>query len=120
MMGRKTFDAIGRALPGRRNIVISRSMPALPDGVTGVGSLAEAVAVCPDEERIMVIGGGEVYRLALDQAQRLELTFIDAAPDGDTWFPAFAPSEWHLTRMAVRPADSDNPFSLAFCRFERA
>jgi dihydrofolate reductase len=120
VMGRKTFAAIGRALPGRRNIVISRSAPSLPPGVLGVRSLDEAIANCSPDDQIMVIGGGEVYRLALDQARSLELTLIDAAPEGDTWFPAVAPCDWQLTRMSVRPADQNNVFRLAFCRFERA
>jgi len=120
VMGRKTFAAIGRALPGRRNIVISRSQPPLPQDVLGVRSLEEAIASCSPDDQIMVIGGGEVYRLALDQARFLELTLIDAAPEGDTWFPAVAPSDWQLTRMSVRPADQDNAFRLTFCRFERA
>ena len=85
-----------------------------------VPGLAEALAACSPDDEAMIIGGGEIYRLAFDQARCLELTLIDAAPEGDTWFPAFAPSAWHLTRMAVRPADRDNPCRLAFCRFERA
>lgn len=119
VMGRKTFAAIGRALPGRRNIVISRSQPSLPDGVEVVRGLDEAVAACASDDRVMIIGGGEIYRLAFDQARCLELTLIDAAPEGDTWFPAVSPRQWHLTRMTMRPADQDNLFRLAFCRFER-
>lgn len=118
IMGRKTFESIGRPLPGRTNVVISRSRPELPDGVELVGSLDEAVEAA-GAERVMVIGGGQVYRQALDRADRLELTLIDAVVSGDTVFPEWSASDWRLTKMASRPADDANPYNLVFATFER-
>jgi dihydrofolate reductase len=119
VMGRRTFESIGRALPGRLNIVVSRSRPSLPDGVVLADSLDSALAACGDVEEIMLIGGGEIYRQALDRATRLELTLIDAAIEGDTFFPEFDPHLWHLAAMESRPADDRNAYPLRFCTFVR-
>ncbi len=119
LMGRKTFEAIGRPLPGRLNIVISRSRPHVPDGVILAESLEVGLEACASADQIMVIGGGEIYRQALDLATRLELTLIDAELEGDTHFPRFPLKTWQLEEMSVRPPDSLNAFRLAFCRFRR-
>ena len=78
IMGRRTFESIGRALPGRTNIVISRSRPELPAGVKLAASLDEAIGLGLGSEQLMVIGGGQIYAEALPRARRLELTLIDA------------------------------------------
>jgi len=119
LMGRKTFEAIGRPLPGRLNVVISRSQLDLPAGVILAECIQAGLDACAGADRIMVIGGGEVYRQALGLATRLELTLIDAAPEGDTRFPQFGLDAWQLEEMSVRPADSLNAFRLTFCRFRR-
>lgn len=119
IMGRRTFDSIGRALPGRTNVVISRSSPDLPEGVKLAGSLDEAVQFCADADRLMIIGGGQIYRQALDRADRLELTLIDAEIDGDTYFPEFNLPDWQLKRLQSRPADAANAFPLRFVRLDR-
>ncbi len=119
IMGRRTFESIGRPLPGRTNIVISRSRPDLPDGVVRAGSLDEAIAIEP-VGRVMVIGGGQVYREALARADRMELTLIDAVVAGDTLFPEWSASEWRLIGMRARPADDANPHNMVFTTFERA
>lgn len=119
IMGRRTFESIGRALPERLNVVVTRSHPTLPDGVVIAASLDAALAACGDVEQIMLIGGGEIYRQALDRADRLELTLIDAVIDGDTFFPEFDPHQWQLTSMDSRPADEKNPYPLRFCTFIR-
>ena len=120
IMGRRTFDSIGRALPGRRNIVISRSAPELPEGVILASGIEQALAACSDVERVMVIGGGEIYRQSLALAQCLELTLIDADIDGDTRFPEFNLRDWELRRMQSRPADDRNAWPLHFVRLVRA
>lgn len=114
LMGRKTFESIGRPLPGRTNVVISRSRPALPDGVRLAGSLDEAVALAGEETELMVIGGGEIYAQALPLAERLELTLIDARIDGQTRFPAFDLADWRVAAARARPADAANPHVLTF------
>lgn len=119
VMGRRTYESIGRPLPGRTNIVISRGHPGLPDGVLLAASLAEAMALGQGAGTLMVIGGGQVYREALPLAARLELTLIDAAIEGDTLFPEFDLHDWFVRAARARPADADNPFALTFVTFER-
>lgn len=87
IMGRRTWESIGRALPGRLNIVVSRRAPALPPGVLAARSLAEAVRLAAGAPRVFVIGGGEIYRQALPIAGRIWLTRIDADFTGDAYFP---------------------------------
>ena len=116
VMGRRTFESIGRPLPGRRNIVLSRSLASAPDGVEVYGSLEDALAGIGDEPA-MIIGGGAVYEEALPRADRMELTLVDAAPDGDTFFPPHDRHEWMLRAMSRRPADGDNEHALVFCTF---
>ena len=119
VMGRRTFESIGRALPGRRNIVLSRSLVEAPPGCELLASLEQAIEG-EDSGPIMVIGGGELYRAALPLASRMELTFIDAAPEGDTHFPAWKHADWALSAMRRRPADAENPYALVFCSLSRA
>ncbi|WP_295481043.1 dihydrofolate reductase [Sutterella sp.] len=87
VMGRRTWESIGRALPGRLNIVISRRAPVLPEGVLAARSLEEALALAAGSPRIFVIGGGEIYRQAMPFADRIWLTRIDADFEGDAYFP---------------------------------
>lgn len=100
IMGRKTWDSLPAAfkpLPGRRNIVISRSIKTLK-GAEVFSSVADAVAACHEPE-VMVIGGAEIYAQALPLAHRLYLTFIDADYVGDTFFPEWNPDSWHITEQ---------------------
>lgn len=120
IMGRRTFESIGRPLPGRLNVVISRQRPELPEGVALAGGLDEALSVCREHERAMVIGGGEIYAQALTMATHMELTFIDADVEADTHFPAWPLQQWQLESMTVRAADDANPFQLSFCSFRRS
>jgi len=114
VMGRRTFESIGKALPGRRNIVLSRTLVEAPPGCELLASL-EQVIEGVDSGPIMVIGGGELYRAALPLASRMELTFIDAAPSGDTHFPDWSHADWALAAMSRRPPDAANPHALVFC-----
>ncbi len=119
VMGRRTFESIGRPLPGRTNIVISRGRPPLPEGVVLAGNLEAALETAREAERIMVIGGGQIYAEALPLAARLELTLIDLKIDGDTFFPAFDSAQWLVRAMRSRPADANNPHALNFVTLER-
>jgi len=119
VMGRRTFESIGRPLPGRTNVVISRSGLELPDGVLLAASLDEAIDRA-GAARVMVIGGGQIYSEALDRADRLELTLIDAVITGDTVFPEWPEVDWQLAKMRSRPADQSNPYNLVFATFKRA
>ena len=104
VMGRKTWDSLPRKpLPGRRNIVITRQTDFTAEGAEVVASPAEALALCGDEPEIAVIGGGEVYRLFWPHVDRLYLTEVDLAVEGDTHFPALDPAEWREVGREVHP-----------------
>lgn len=118
VMGRRTFESIGRALPGRTNIVVSRGQPELPEGVVRAASLDQVLSRF-GQERLMVIGGGEIYRQALPLADRMELTLIDAQVPGDTRFPEWCSGHWRLVGMTARPPDERNAAALVFCSLVR-
>lgn len=119
IMGRATFESIGRPLPGRRNIVLSRSGFEAPRGVETAASLDEALERLDAGTPAMVIGGGQVYTEALAQASRMELTLVDARPEGDTRFPAWPASDWRLEASEARPADEANPHRMVFVTLVR-
>lgn len=93
IMGRRTFDSIGRPLPGRRTIVVTRDAAWHRDGVETAHSLGAALALAGDVP-ISIVGGGQIYAQAMDLADRMDLTFIDAEPDGDTVFPQWTDADW--------------------------
>jgi len=113
IMGRLTFESIGRPLPGRLNIVVS-SQPGATEGVTWVTSLDEAIKAAGDVPEIMVIGGGRIYEQMLKRADRLYLTHIDAEVEGDTQFPDYEPDEWQSTFSEFHDADEQNSHSYCF------
>lgn len=114
LMGRKTAHAIGRPLPGRPNLVLTRGDAAPFAGQSVVHSLDEAATRAQGLE-LMVIGGGEVYALALPRATRLHLTFVETTtPDADTFFPAYDGGEWREVSREHHPADAKHAFSFDF------
>lgn len=118
LMGRRTFVSIGKPLPGRRNLVLTRDPSTLPTGVEGVPTVAAAVAAVADAPELMVIGGGELYRATLADAGRLLLTVIDLeVPNADTWFPAVDPAEWVL--WAEQPGNPAAALSHVFREYRR-
>ncbi len=119
IMGRKTFDEVKRPLANRRNVVITRDPSFRPDGVTVVASLEEALALGATEEEVFVIGGGEIYRLALPYADRLYLTIVHASVEGDTYFPPFDQAAWVLDDELHHPADERHPLSFTFRTYIR-
>ncbi len=107
IMGRVTFESIGRPLPGRTNIVLTRSQGWAHAGVAVAGSFDEALeSIAGTSKDAFIAGGGEVYRAALGIADRLELTEVDAAPDGDTWFPEVDWSVWEEVSRDTHPGYS--------------
>jgi len=118
VMGRKTWQAIGRPLPGRQNIVISRNPAFLARGVELTGSLAGAIELSESDE-IMVIGGGQLYALALPMAQRMILTLIDVEPEADTWFPAWEERDWVQTGEESFPANDKNQLAYRIIELSR-
>lgn len=119
IMGRKTFASLGRALPGRTSIVLSRQSDLeLPEGVLHAQSLEEALQLCAEDPEPFVIGGGEIYRLAMPQIERLYVTRIDADLTGDTRFD-YDLSAWHLREESSHPADAKNEYPYTFQVWER-
>ena len=119
LMGRKTLDAIGKPLPGRRNLVLTRGTDLRIPGIEIVHSVEEALAVCAGAPELMVIGGAEVYRLFLPLAQRMHLTRVHAPIVGDTRFPNCDWNEWRKLERSTHPADERNRYAMTFLVLER-
>ncbi|MFQ1784759.1 type 3 dihydrofolate reductase [Aeromonas veronii] len=121
LMGRKTFESIGRPLPGRRNLVISRNPDYQAEGIEVVGSVEVALALLAGSsvEELMVIGGGHLYAEMLPSADCLYLTRIDLAVEGDTRFPAFDDGQWQRVDCESHPADEKNPHPYSFETWQR-
>ena len=119
VMGRKTWDSIGRPLPGRQNVVITRQAGFAADGCDIVTSKSEVIAVTAGAAEVMVIGGSQVYELFLPDAQRLYLTRVRAEVQGDAFFPEIDESEWRLVNDESHAADDRNAFAFSFRTYER-
>ena len=118
IMGRKTWESIGRPLPNRENIVVSRSSEFRAEGARIAPSFEDALALCPAGKPVFVIGGNEVFRAALPHATDLVLTQIHRSYEGDVYFPAFNPADWRETRREEHISANGIPF--AFVWYERA
>lgn len=118
IMGRKTFESIGRPLPGRHNIVISRNGFSA-EGVTSVRSIEEALEQAGDVPEVMIIGGASFYEQMIDQADRLYLTHVDAECEGDAWFPEFDPDDWDIISEQYNPADEKNNYDFRVVTYQR-
>ena len=125
IMGRNTYESIGRPLPGRTNIVITRQNDYAPEGVRVVNSLdeavelAESIALINGIDEAMVIGGAQIYEQALASAQRLYLTEVDAEIGGDAWFPEFERQEWSEVGREDFSAEGPNPYNYSFIVLDR-
>lgn len=115
IMGRKTFESIGRPLPNRHNIIISRT-PQHSDNenITWVTSLEQALDLTQHNEEVFIIGGGNIYLQALPKVARLYLTHIDAKLDGDTRFPKYHTEKWQQVFVESHQADDKNPYQYTF------
>jgi dihydrofolate reductase len=118
LMGRKTWQSIGRPLPGRQNIVISRNPSFSATGAAVAGSLSNAIEIAEVDE-IMVIGGGQLYTLALPLAQRMLLTLIDIEPSADTWFPKWESGQWKQVKEQHFQADEKNKLAYRIVELTR-
>ena len=119
VMGRKTHESIGRPLPGRRNLVITRNRAYSAPGCELVHSLDEAIAACRGAQEIFVIGGAELYRESLPRAHRLEFTEIRAEFEGDATFPEFSLAQWRESAREIHSDEAGIPFRYEFARYER-
>ena len=121
LMGRRTAESLGRALPGRRNLVLTRSGRVPFAGMEAVASLGEALDLVFDAPELCVIGGGEVYALCLPRATHLHMTDVDTVVDGpDAFFPRIDPVEWNVLRRESHPADDRHAFAFEFVDYEHA
>lgn len=118
VMGRKTFDSIGRPLPGRRNIVVTENLAWRHDGVEVAHDMKMAMAMV-EAQSAFVIGGATLYAAALPVADRVYLTAIDATVEGDTFFPPLAPDSWREVSRERREQDDKNAYNVEFVVFER-
>ena len=121
LMGRKTAESLGRALPKRRNLVLTRSGCAPFTGMKAVGSLGDALQIADGEgSELCVIGGGEVYALALPIATHMHLTHVQAEVDAaDAFFPAFAANQWRIEGSEVHAADAAHAYAFEFVDYAR-
>jgi dihydrofolate reductase len=119
LMGRKTFASIGRPLPGRLNLVLTRDPDWKSEGVEAVHSLAEAYGKCADAPELAGIGGAEIFSMLLPAATRIYLTRIEADIAGDTLFPAIDPSQWCESSRREFQADERNAYDMTFVTLER-
>jgi dihydrofolate reductase len=119
VMGRRTWESIGRPLPGRRNLVVSRRSDLVAPGAEVVSSLAAALSLCAGEADVFVIGGAQLYADALPRADRLIVTEIDADFEGDTHWPSPDPAEWRESRREHRPPTAERGFAIDFVTYVR-
>lgn len=119
IMGRKTFESIGRPLPGRLNIILTRNPELQIDGCTVVNTPEQALKAAGDVPEVFITGGAYLYELFLEQADRLYLTQIDLEPDGDTFFPNYRRYAWREIDRIDHPSDEVNPFGYSFVTLQR-
>ena len=119
LMGRRTFESIGRPLPGRRNLVLTRGTGAYPAGAEAVASLDAALALLPETPELCVIGGAALFGQTLPLARRLYLTEVHAAVEGDVHFPHWNRAEWLETGRREHPADERHAYAMSFVTLER-
>ncbi len=119
IMGRKTRESIGRPLPGRRNLVVSRNPDYRAEGTETCGSIGAALELCADAPEAFLIGGANLYRQALEQGlvRVLWITHVHGEFEGDAWFPEIDPDQWQEVWREERPADEANPYPLSFVKY---
>lgn len=120
IMGRKTYESIGKPLPNRTNIVISRKKDWFEEGILIVGSIKEALKFAQKiDENVFIIGGGNIYEQTMDLTDRIEVTLVDAELYADTYFPEMSEKIWQKTDEVCHEKDEKNQFDFCFQTFER-
>ncbi len=120
IMGRKTYESIGRLLPGRATVIVTRRADYGVPGALIVHSLDAAISACNGDDESFVIGGSDLYRAALPLADRIYLTTVDAEPAGDTYMPEFDPANWRVTSEQYFEADDSHRHSYRIAVYDRA
>lgn len=119
VMGRKTWESIGRPLPGRENIVVTRDTGYKAEGCQVVHTVDQALDIAGESEELMIIGGAGLYQQTLGRADRIYLTRVKAEVDGDVWFPEIDPQQWHEVECESHSADENNEYEYDFVTLER-
>jgi dihydrofolate reductase len=119
IMGRKNFESIGKVLPGRRNIILTRDKEYFAEGTEIVHSLEKILISCENEEEIFIFGGEQIYRLFLPLVDKMYITNIDYEFEGDTYFPEFDLDQWVQVTIEKGITDEKNPFTYYFHVYER-
>jgi dihydrofolate reductase len=114
IMGRATFDSIGRPLPGRRSIVVTRNPDWKADGVEIVHSLEQAIELCKGEEEVFIAGGADIYSQSMDKVNRIYRTVIELEPEADRFFPIIPEPDFFKISSEKRPPDEKNPVTMHF------
>lgn len=118
IMGRKTWESLGRPLPNRRNIIITRDKSYAAEGAIVTHSVAEAMAAA-EEMNSFVIGGGQIYSIAIEDAKEMILTHVDTEVEGDAWFPEFNKDEWQVAEEESFQADEKNEYDFKVVKYIR-
>ena len=118
IMGRKTFDSVGKPLPNRRNIIITRHVMHI-EGCEVVSSIDAALALCADEEEVFIVGGAEIYRQSIHLTDRIYLTIVHQKFEADSFFPEISDSEWKETAREDHQPDEKNKLPYSFITLER-
>jgi dihydrofolate reductase len=114
IMGRKTFESFPKPLPNRIHVIITRQKDYQPEGCLIVDSLAKAISVCPKDEELFIIGGGEIYKQSIEIADKLDITRVHHTFDADTFFPEIDLTKWELTSEEYHPKDEKHRFDFTF------
>ncbi|MES2545802.1 MAG: dihydrofolate reductase [Bacteroidota bacterium] len=119
IMGRKTFESFPKPLPNRTHIVITRQTDYNPDGCIVVNSIEKAISICPKDQDVFIIGGGEIYNLGLLFADKIELTKVNGTFEADAFFPEIDSNEWELITEEYHPKDEKHLFDFNYQTFIR-
>ncbi len=119
IMGRKTFESIGRPLPDRKNIIITRNANYSAPGCIVAHSIEEALKEARDESEVFIIGGAEIYTLSLPYANKMYLTFVDAEIPADAYFPEFNEGEWNVVAIKTHGKDEKHPYEFSYKEYEK-
>jgi dihydrofolate reductase len=119
IMGRKTFESFPKPLPNRTHIVISRQKEFRPEGCVVVESIEKAIAICPKNESLFIIGGGEIYKQSIHIADQLDITRVHHSFDADVYFPEIDPEIWEITSETFNPKDEKHLYDFTFQSYIR-
>lgn len=120
IMGRKTYESIGKPLPGRTNVIITRNNDFKAEGCVIANSLEHALQIAANDTEVFIFGGGEIFRDALGLVSKIYMTRVHTKIEGDTHFPDVEPSEWKITQLEEFKADEKNEFDYSFLTLERS